>query len=291
MRVREQPGSAYEEQQRRLYWREEMDRAYAFMAAILNLPVSECGEALVSLPDAAESAGVEVAFSERDHVFGLKRLYYLREGLVFDFVAVAKAMNERGWVLKVEDGFRTRQMQAGLGQDERIFDSILRKVLWECGGKVPASDFMFKRLTSLVAMYPKIGTHMSGSAIDISVIRREDGREVDRGGAYVEMSEITPMHSPYITPEASRNRAVISGLMDAFGFVAYPFEFWHYSKGDAYENYLRGLKEPARYGAVDWDPETGSVTTIANPNESLISSAELERRIDEALARIAEATI
>jgi len=275
-----------DDRQRRRFWSEQMDRAFVFMTAILDVPVTECGEGLVSLRDVASESGVDVTFSERDHVLGLKRLYYLREGLIPNFVALAKAMNERGWRLKVEDGFRTRAMQTGLGRDKRIFDSILAKILWECRDEVPSPDFIFKRLTALVAMYPKIGTHMSGSAIDISVLRRDDDAEVDRGGAYIEMSEITPMNSPFISLERRRNRAEITELMARHGFVAYPFEFWHYSKGDAYDCYLNGGTVSAIYGAVDWDPRSGSVTPIEDPNEPLISLAEIQQLVSHALERI-----
>ena len=44
------------------------------------------------------------------------------------------------------------------------------KVIWELDGQTPDADFLFKRLLTLVAQIPKTGTHMSGSAIDISVL-------------------------------------------------------------------------------------------------------------------------
>ena len=67
------------------------------------------------------------------------------------------------------------------------------------------------------------------------------------------MSERTPMNSPFVSPEAQRNRQEITAIMRESGFVEYPYEFWHYSSGDAYEQILLGTGQPARYGAVDFD--------------------------------------
>ncbi|RYF73986.1 MAG: hypothetical protein EOO39_09405, partial [Cytophagaceae bacterium] len=84
------------------------------------------------------------------------------------------------------------------------------------------------RKLSLSATTAKTGTHVSGSAIDISVYSLEDGSEIDRGGPYLEMSELTPMKSPFVLESSLRNRQEITDVMAQHGFVAYPFEFWHY---------------------------------------------------------------
>ena len=46
-------------------------------------------------------------------------------------------MNDRGWVLHVEDAFRTRAMQRGLWAQPHTFDVILDRVRWELGGRTP----------------------------------------------------------------------------------------------------------------------------------------------------------
>ena len=135
----------------------------------------------------------------------------------------------------------------------------------------------------MVAAAPKVGTHMSGSAIDISVCRLDNGQEIDRGKPYLEMSELTPMASPFVSAEARANRAAITAVMARFGFVAYPWEFWHYNKDDAYDHHLNGNPEPARYGAVDVDLGTGRVRAIADPRQPLNAPAEIEAEIKRVL--------
>lgn len=75
------------------------------------------------------------------------------------------------------------------------------------GGQTPSPEFMFRRCRALVASVPKFDTHMSGSAIDISVMHLDEPtRDVDRGAPYPEMSAMTPMASPFVSEQAQRNR-------------------------------------------------------------------------------------
>ena len=275
-----------DEAARRAYWADQMDAAYDFMETIRGRAVEECGESLASLRDAVRAAHLDVAFSDTRIADTFDRIFYLREGLIHDFLAVAKGMNDRGWVLKVEDAYRSRAMQTALLGEERVFDVILRRVLWERDSEVPDPETMLRRVSALIATRPNIGTHMSGSALDISVLRRDSGRELDRGGSYIELSEKTPMASPFISAEAREKREAITAFMQRRGFAAYPYEFWHYSKGDAYEGFLTGADAPARYGAVDADLDTGQVTPTPSPDEPLHTLDKIQRRIEEALERL-----
>ncbi len=270
---------------RRTYWVTKMDEAFAFMGQIRQYPVNECGEPVVSLVDAVRSAGVEVVFSDQPHVQGLPRLYLLRAGLIDDFINCARDMNGRGWIMKVEDAFRTLTMQKFLARVPYTFDVVLERLLWECNGENPPVDLVTRRMGALVASAPKVGTHMSGSAIDISVLDRTTGSEIDRGRPYLEMSELTPMDSPFISAQASANRAAITALMGKHGFVTYPWEFWHYNKGDAYDHYLNKTGQPARYGAVNVTLTDGSVQATEEPLTLLNSYAEIESEMQQAMER------
>jgi len=275
-----------DEDARRAYWAEQMESAHEFMERILEYPVEECGESLVSLPESVGTEGLSVQFSHTKLAGDYERQFYLREGLIEAFIAVARAMNNRGWTLRVEDGFRSRAMQKHVALQENVLDIILQRVIWEAKGEVPGPELMFRRLTGLCATYPKIGTHMSGSAMDVSVLRTEDLSEIDRGGAYIELSELTPMASPFVSAEATRNRAQIGEVMQRHGFIAYPYEFWHYSKGDAYSEHLTNSGRPARYGPVDFSPDSGSITPISDYRAPLHSLEDIKRHIESALSRL-----
>jgi zinc D-Ala-D-Ala dipeptidase len=260
-----------------------MDAAYDFMLAIQKYPVAECGEPLAALPEAARAAGVTVLFSSLPHVRGLPRMFFLRKGLLPDFLAAAREMNERGWALKIEDGYRTREMQKYNALRPEIFPAVLSRVTWELGGEIPSVDLFRRRLAALIAMSPRVGTHCCGSAIDVSVFAIQGNTEIDRGAPYMEVSEKTPMGSPFISDLAARNRAEITAIMARHGFRTYHFEFWHYNKGDAYDEHLARSNQPARYGAVDLDPATGAVVPIADASEPLNSEEEIHQLIRQTL--------
>jgi len=270
---------------RRAYWAEQMELGYAMVQKLITFPVSECGEGFASIRDAAAAASVGMQFSTSKIAGDLDRVFYMREGLVGDVIAIGREMNARGWILKIEDGFRSLAMQGQLVRKPVLFDVILRKCIWENGGAIPPVEMVFRRAIVLIANIPKVGTHMSGSAIDISVFRRDDGTEVWRGNPYLEMSERTPMRSVFVEPEFIENRLAITAMMEAHGFMHFPFEFWHYNKGDAGAHILTGNPAPCRYGPVNWNPQTNEVTPVADPLTPLNPLPVIEREIAAAMER------
>jgi len=269
---------------RRAYWTQQMDAAYDFMMRALEWPVDECGEALASLEEAVHNSGIKVLFSQSEIVPGMRRLFYLRESLIAPFLKAAAACNERGWTLVVEDGYRTTTMQKHLSLLPHVFDAVLERCIWEYGG-TPPIDLVRRRLAALTAAHPKNGTHMSATAIDISVCETNSGNEVDRGRPYLEMSELTPMESPFVATAARSNRLAIRGLLEAQGFMAYPYEFWHYNQGDVYDEMLHLSNRPARFGAVHCDLNSGQITPVQHPDVALNSNAEIEREMNAAMQR------
>jgi len=273
---------------RRAYWAEQMEQGYAMVEKLLAFPVEECGERFASLPETAADAGVEMLFSTTKIAGNLDRIYFMRESLAREVVEIGREMNDRGWVLKIEEGFRTLEMQGQLVRKPEVFDAILRKCIWENGGEIPPVEMVTRRAIVMVANIPKIGSHMSGSAIDISVFQRDSGDEVWRGNAYLEISERTPMRSPFIASQDLENRLAITAMMEAHGFMHFPFEFWHYNKGDAGGHILTGNPAPCRYGPVHWDPQTNEVTPVTDPMEPLNPLPVMDREIAAAMERAAQ---
>jgi zinc D-Ala-D-Ala dipeptidase len=270
---------------RRTYWAEQMELGYAFVERLLEFPVRECNEGFASIREAVDSSAVEILFSDSKIAGDLDRVFYMRESLIDDVLAIGRDMNDLGWVLKIEDGFRSLEMQRTLVRKPEVFDSILQKCLWESGGEVPSVEFVFRRAIVMVANIPKIGTHMSGSAIDISVFHR-DGDEVWRGGPYLDVSERTPMRSPFISESELQNRIRITQVMESHGFMHFPYEFWHYNKGDAGAHILTSNPAPAHYGAVNWDSATNTVTSVDDPMSPLNPLDVIETEIAAAMERL-----
>jgi D-alanyl-D-alanine dipeptidase len=275
-----------DEAARRQFWREHMDRSYELVQAMASYDVQECGETLASIPAAVTAAGVEIVFSETKIAGHLDRIFFVRESLLPDLIQIGREMNERGWVLKIEDGFRTLEMQTELGRSPAVFDTIVRICRWECGGELPPPDLFDRRSTCLVANYPTGGTHLMGAAVDITVLRRDDGSEVWRGAPYIHMSEITPMDCPFLSEEERRNRREITELMERLGFMHYPGEFWHYNKGDAGYQLLAKTGKPAKYGPIHWDRATGTVTPFDDLTSPFTPPEMMAANVRAALERL-----
>jgi D-alanyl-D-alanine dipeptidase len=235
----------------RAYWTRQAELAYEFMIAMRTYPLTECGENMASLLDAADGLDVEFASSLLGGLF--PHQFFLREGLIPNFRKAARLFHERGWRIRVEDAYRTPEMQRGLSRSTVFFDKVLQTVMWELKGALPDPEFMFRRVSVMIATRSRVGTHVAGSAIDVSVIDRETGREIDRGAPFPEISERTPMASPFVTPEQRRNRDEIEGLFLACDFHAYPYEFWHFNSGDCFAAYLTKSGRPGRYGPIVFD--------------------------------------
>ncbi len=148
-----------DDQSRRDYWAQQMELGQDLIQQVLPFEVHECGEGFASIPEAAKAAEVEMLFSDSKIAGELVRVFFVREGLVNSLMAIGRALNDRGWILKIEDGYRSMEMQSQLVRKPELFDAILRKCIWENGGELPATELVFRRATVLIANIPKIGTH------------------------------------------------------------------------------------------------------------------------------------
>lgn len=263
-----------------------MESAFEFMESMRKYPVEECGEPMASLVEASND--LEVHFSTTLLNDQFPRVFYCRQGLIASFRKIAREMNDRGWMMKVEDGYRSPEMQRAQSHSFRNFDFILKKVMWELNGKVPEPELMLRRVGAMIAIRCRVGTHVSGSAIDVTILDRSTGAEIDRGGSYIEFSERTPMESPFITLEALENRLTVQSMFHRNGWRAYPWEFWHFSSGDCYAEFLSGSGNASRYGAVRFAARAITPMSSAASDKLLEPVEFYEKQIALALARLQE---
>ena len=93
------------------------------------------------------------------------------------------------------------------------------------------------------------------------------------------------MRSPFVSEEHLKNRLAITAMMEARGFVHFPFEYWHFNKADAMGHVLAGLTAPACYGPIDWNPQTNEVTPYADALGPLNPLENMEQEIALAMSR------
>lgn len=69
--------------------------------------------------------------------------------------------------------------------------------------------------------------HTRGSTIDLT-LTDASGAPVCMGTSFDRMSELSHHGADGLTPEATRNRELLKGIMEQAGFAPYENEWWHY---------------------------------------------------------------
>jgi D-alanyl-D-alanine dipeptidase len=268
---------------RRKYWAQLMDEASAFMRKTLQVAINESHEPVVDLTTVMPR-DLEVAFAF-ERVGHEVPHFYLRSSLVPPLLRVVAALRSKGLGLRIEYAYRSPDTQARLCQSDEVLFRVVQRVRWEVGRPDVPLGLVYKRLIVLCANIYKFATHVAAAAVDVTVIDLETGDPIDRGGPFLELSELTPMNSPFISAAARSNRSLINETFFAEGFTAYPYEFWHFCAGDVYESVLSEVGREARFGPVTVDLASGKVTPIDDPARDIIPRELMLERISALLSK------
>jgi D-alanyl-D-alanine dipeptidase len=194
-------------------------------ARVRALPVVECGEPLVRLPDELSPAGALV-----------------RAGLAERLVAADEAL-PLGIRLHVVEGHRPVERQRAIIAE---YAASLRPL------HPGADERELERLTSKFVSPVDVAPHVAGAAVDLTLVDA-CGDELDLGTAI----DATPEESDGrcwfaadgIGADARAHRALLADVLHAQGLVNYPTEWWHWSFGDRYWALVTGAQH-AVYGPV-----------------------------------------
>ncbi|MGH9281127.1 MAG: M15 family metallopeptidase [Acidimicrobiales bacterium] len=72
-----------------------------------------------------------------------------------------------------------------------------------------------------------VSYHNSGQAVDLTLVERSTGRDIDMGTGYEAFGPA--VHTANATGVAAENRAILVNAMHAEGFENYPGEWWHFN--------------------------------------------------------------
>jgi zinc D-Ala-D-Ala dipeptidase len=272
-------------QLRREYWIEQMEEAWDFMLRSIEAPLQESLEPALDLT-ATIPPSLEVTYALDHPMSGDRPLFFMRSSLVPALIRVTEKLRNLSLGLRIEYAYRTPETQAQLCTSDEVLSRVIERVKWEADGSALPPELAYRRLIVLCANVYKFATHIAAAAVDVTVIDLETGEALDRGGPFLELSERTPMASPFISALGRRNRTLIRGIFAEEGFRAYPYEFWHFCAGDVYESVLTDYSHEARFGPVALDPATGRVTAIADPTSDIVPREAMVQRLAAALARI-----
>jgi D-alanyl-D-alanine dipeptidase len=74
--------------------------------------------------------------------------------------------------------------------------------------------------------------HSRGSTVDLTLYDLATGELAPMGGDHDLMDEISHHGAAQVTQAEARNRRHLCSIMEACGFAAYDFEWWHYTLKD-----------------------------------------------------------
>lgn len=213
---------------------------------VLAVPIQECGEPLVDA-----SMHTELEYGPPPECELTADCYTKMRATVFRKLCEAQSELPSGWYFRLYEGFRSLTVQ------KMLFDNEYKRVSARFPKATP--EELFYETTRLVSPVtnldgtPNIPAHNTGGAIDIEIVKA-DGELLDMGMTAKDWCTVNPelclTDSPLISSEARRNRAFLLQLMEYFGFVNYPTEWWHFSYGDRYWAYHREAQH-AIYGSAD----------------------------------------
>jgi D-alanyl-D-alanine dipeptidase len=135
--------------------------------------------------------------------------------------AVQSTLAARGLGLKVFDCYRPQRAVAHFVRWAQKVDDVRRKSQF-----YPDVD---KRDLFKDGYISERSGHSRGSTVDLTLVRRADGRELDMGSPFDFFSPKSWPTDRSVSPEAQRNRALLAEAMAAGGFRPYDKEWWHFT--------------------------------------------------------------
>lgn len=78
----------------------------------------------------------------------------------------------------------------------------------------------------------KQSSHSRGSAIDLTLLDMQTGKEADMGGPFDLFSEVSHPDYRGVTEEQYANRMLLRAAMERNGFLPYECEWWHFRLAD-----------------------------------------------------------
>jgi zinc D-Ala-D-Ala dipeptidase len=151
---------------------------------------------------------IELRYADTNNFLG-KKIYpqittaYLRKAAAIALSGVQKDLKRRGLALKIFDAYRPYSAT---------------EIIWQ-----QVQDERY-------AASPAKGSgHNRGIAVDVTIIRLDNGAELDMGTGFDDFTD-TAQHSFKALPQAVlHNRQLLKTMMAKYGFEALETEWWHYA--------------------------------------------------------------
>jgi zinc D-Ala-D-Ala dipeptidase len=230
-----------------------------------TIPIVECGEPLVPIPDGLFARFNPPPYMSMGAPYGDESPWMLRTGVLEALTKAQKHLQtlHPGWKIMLFDVYRPLPVYDYMIEREfgiKARDAGLDPAKLTAAEREMLAEKVFKywAIPSTDPLTPP--PHSTGATMDIT-LADEKGHEIDMGSP---IDEGAPPAAPDFFAAATddaghrahANRIVLRNVMNAEGFHQHPNEWWHFSHGDqlwAWLERTRGANPDAHaiYGRAD----------------------------------------
>ena len=140
-----------------------------------------------------------------------------------------ECFNEKGYLIKIYDSYRPqRAVDHFVRWRDDLKDEKMKKYFYP--------DLTKKEVFEKGYVSTRSG-HSRGSTLDITLIHKENGTDVDFGSCFDYFGDKAHYNYTEISPEQKKNRELLKKIMEENDFIALPEEWWHFTlKNEPYPN-------------------------------------------------------
>lgn len=205
---------------------------------LLKMPINENHEELIYLPPLFKKNNVHILLNKNSG-----ESFYLRKSVAVLLIKAARYFDRLGYTLKLESSFRSLK-----DQKERF---IKRYAEMEKTFPNKGKEELLKLTNIYTAGIPILAAHTAGAGVDVILLNKLS-KTLDFGCPYKHGDIESVSSYANISRRAKENRKILKKGMEKFGFVNYPFEYWHFSIGDVCAAFLTRQK-CAKFGPIEYD--------------------------------------
>lgn len=135
--------------------------------------------------------------------------------------AVSEDLAKKGYILKIYDAYRPQTaVNHFVRWSQNAVDTKMKQQYY------PRLD---KRNLFKLGFIAKKSGHSRGSTVDLTIVNKETGAEVDMGSPFDFFGDISYYDTPLINKTQKANRAILKEAMVKQGFKPYSKEWWHFT--------------------------------------------------------------
>lgn len=231
-----------------------------------EVPIVECGEAIVPIPAKRFSLISPHPYENVGAPYGKKSPFFVRQGVLerLDRAQTLLQQTHPGWTIQIFDAYRPIAVQ------QYMVEYAFQELVQQRGLVVEQlTEAERQSLMELVYEFWAVPNpdpalpppHSTGAAVDVTLVD-DSGRVVDMGSPIDELSPRSyPNHFAHSTDQHEQAyhalRQVLDRVMSKAGFWRHPREWWHFSFGDQLWAWLQMQDRPeqtvvAHYGRA-WE--------------------------------------